>query len=451
MLALAELRGQAATDDEPAARGIYQDILAQALEDAAVNPERTLLVQLPSAPKSRKEVERLLHPVDPVIANNEAQVDRTSFLRYVRVDLEKREVILVLDGTVTKCTEPPDDPILVDAALRHIEEYFNTVQWGQTLDSRYAKTSMFEALLYVLASPFATEHTKIKQRRYAVLDSRGPQFLYIFGPAQNGKSTFLRFALKLLTGQHTLPFSGNQFTKTKVLGASYLGTGFPLVFDDVDPYKKDKAFETVLKSYWEVWWREEYIFPQIILTSNSSTLREWAKSRVKRIDFDVHFASNERNKERLASIFSQDNHIFKWFSFHYIKQLLDSYSPGDDELEVARAAMKELYHFSGRPQPDFFPDKPIDQMYDPGRRAWHDLLNGLRKAKMVPERDRLLITFTEDMGSREIVEYAGHLPQNVKHLRKGNTLVIESPTSFKTWLEGDIPRRRNWLTSLLKK
>ena len=128
----------------------------------------------------------------------------------------------------------PTDREQVRKALEHIEKYFATVDWGQSRDPRFAKESMFEALLYFLSAPFAHEHMQIRRQHYALIDQRGPQALYIVGPSQNGKSTFVRFALQLLSGKHVNPLDGGQFTKTRVRSASALGTVFPLVFDDVD-------------------------------------------------------------------------------------------------------------------------------------------------------------------------------------------------------------------------
>ena len=48
-----------------------------------------------------------------------------------------------------------------------------------------------------------------------------------------------------------------------------------------------------IKSYWEGWWQPGYVFPQIVISSNTENLPEWAKSRLKHIDFDVHFSPRE--------------------------------------------------------------------------------------------------------------------------------------------------------------
>ena len=159
--------------------------------------------------------------------------------------------------------------------------------------------SMYEALLYFLYVPFANEYMEVRRRRFAGVDSRGPRFLYIYGPSHNGKTTFLRFALKLICGQRVEPLMPSSFSKTTALTAMAFGSVFPLVFDDLTPSRRSGPFEEIVKSFWEAWWQPGHPSPQLIVSSNTESLKDWAKSRVKRVDFDVYFAPNETNKERL--------------------------------------------------------------------------------------------------------------------------------------------------------
>lgn len=448
------LKGRVAEEDELEERRIWQELTVgslQSIDGESVEPIFSL--QLPSASKARERLERRLAPLNPVLAGREAAVNGRAYLRYVQethgvppmqVNLAERKVLVGIDGHVLSRSEPPPDSAAVDGALQHIEEYINTVDWGRCLSAQFVKTSIFEALLYFLAAPFAHEHMKLRRRTYALVDSRGPQVLYIFGHAQNGKSTFVKFALRLLTGRHIRPIPGAQFSKTRIQNAAALGSAFPLAFDDVDLAKKSRAFEEVLKSYWEVWWREEYVAPQLVLTGNAENLKEWAKSRLKRIDFDIQFAPDEEQKAKLNRILENDNPIFKWFAFLYMDHLDRGAVPGEDELSVARAVMRDLYRHAARPLPAFFPEEPVEQLYDPGRRAWQDLLHRLRKASVARSGDQLHVHFTDDMQHPEVRAYAGHLPQTVKHKSKGKTLIIESPREFEEWLGGK-GIRQSWI------
>lgn len=447
------LKAVPAEEVDAEARKLLHEIGRLATLGPGEGTERVFSVKLPESPAARRQAERILAPLNPVEAGGEVRLSGPLFLRYVqeshglpllRVDASRREVVLGLDGEVRTLTTPPAAPEILAGALAHVEEYLNTVDLGQTPDPKFAKVSMFEALLYLFAAPFADLYMRAKRRRYGVIDSRGPRFLYIYGPSQNGKSTFLRFALKLIAGRTVEPVAGGEFTKRKVLGAAAVGTAFPLVFDDVVLATRYALFEEVLKSYWETWWSEDGPSPQIVLSSNAYSLKDWAKSRVKRLDFDVQFAPGGPGKEVLARLFRADIPLFGWFAALYLENLADGRPPSDDELATAREVFIELYRRAGRPLPEFFPAKPIEELYDPGRKAWSDLLNRLRKARIDWESDRASVHFADDMQHYEMREYVQSLPAFVKHKRRGKALVIETPREFRAWLDGGAPARGWW-------
>ncbi len=177
---------------------------------------------------------------------------------------------------------------------------------------------------------------------------------------------------------------------------------------------------------------------------NVYSLKEWAKSRVKKVDFDVHFVSSIAGKERLARAFRFENRLFRWFSGLFLLELRDPASLAEDKLLPARLAMKKLYAHAGRALPAYFPQESIERLYDPGRQAWGDLLHRFGKARLEWTRDRALAHFSEDMQHHEIKEFENLLPQMIKYRRRGKTLVIENPGELHKWLEGDGARAQPW-------
>jgi len=450
------LKGMATEEQDVEIRSLFHELSASLVENSDSREERVTLLQLPESKLARNRIERQLAPLKPIsVGQNQVHVNNSAFVRYVyethRVPLlflsQERQLVLGLDTPMVALTEEPSDPVAVNQALQLLEDYLDTVDSGESADPVSTKTNMFEALLYLFFTPFVHEYMKAKRSRYGLIDTRGPRFLYIYGPSQNGKTTFLRFALKIMTGRMIDPLSRQDFTKTRITSAALTETAFPLVFDDVDP-SRTQGIEDVFKSYWERWWRDKYVSPQIVIASNTPRLKEWAKSRVKRIDFDVHFVHDEVAKEKLAKLFIQDNLVFKWFSYLYLTHI-DTDLPSDDELKLARAVMKELYEFAGRSLPSYFPSEPVEKLYDPGRRDWRDLLYGIRKVTVEEQGNRKLIAFSKDMQHWEVNDYQGYLPQTIKYQRRGSTIVIENPKEFDKWL-GKRPRSSSFLTRLLR-
>jgi hypothetical protein len=350
----------------------------------------------------------------------------------MRVAVDRQELRLGLKGSVLCLSEPLPDKSTVDKGLQHLEDYVNTVDLAKSPDPGFAKTSMFEALLYVFFSPFASEYMRRRRLAYGQADPKGPRFLYLYGPSQNGKTTFFRFALKLLTGQDMEALRREEFTRRKIRGAATIGTVFPLAFDDIELSGKPWVAD-VIKSYWENWWTGKLDIPQLMMTSNEPRLQDWARSRVKRIDFDVHFASTGEEKRKLKELLEYDNLIFRWFSCLYLKHLALDEEFDDDELYIARAVMRELYGHAGRKLPEFFLSGPVEKQYDLGKTRWADLLYGRREVKMVREKERLLVRFPEQMQFWEIRRFEGYLPPEVKARQEGHTIIIETPRDFDNW------------------
>jgi len=453
------LKGSVSSDEQDfEMRGVFHELSSSLIEAGAIEQEKVTILRLPESDLVKKRVERQLMPLKPVaVGQHQLQVNKSAYIRYVYenhrvplllVSIERKELLLGVDGSLVSLSEAPSDPVIVNQSLEMIESYLNSVDMAESANPLTAKMSMFEALLYIFFTPFAHEYMKAKRARYGLIDTRGPRFLYIYGPTQNGKTTFLRFSLRLITGRIMEALSRQDFTKTRIANTLLTETAFPLTFDDVDP-SRTSGIEDMFKSYWERRWRDQFVSPQIVISSNTPRLKEWAKSRVKRIDFDVHFVPTEIGKEKLAKLFAQDNQIFKWFSYLYMDRLNTDGLPSDDELQLARLVMQDLYKYAGRALPVFFPNEPIEKLHDPGRKDWQDLLYGLRKATVENEGKRKLITFSKDMQHWELNDYQSYLPQTVKHQRRGNTIIVENPKEFDKWLGR--PQHSGFLSRLFNK
>jgi len=366
----------------------------------------------------------------------------------MEVDMETRRVIRVVGGRPRVLNRPlPHDTSLLDSALAHIETYVESVGAceAQALDPQYAMTSIYEALLFFLAAPFAHERMKVMRSAFGPSKSKGPKSLYIYGATNNGKSSLAKFALKLLAGQHVKPLTNDDYKKDRLLAAANMGGVFPAVFDDVLSLSKDAWVGGVFKGYWEASWRETCSQPALIFTCNRPSVPDWAKSRVHRLDFDVVFADNAANSVRLADLLEEENPVFGWFAERYLDALaelkpgvesrsVESLAKLDDELALARETMTCLYQHAARPLPGYFPTRPVHETYSPEPKRLADMI---QLGKIVEKKagNRLILTFAEDLEDQDVKELASYVPQEAKPRRRGRTLIIEGVPEYESWVK----------------
>jgi len=153
--------------------------------------------------------------------------------------------------------------------------------------------------------------------------------------------------------------------------------------------------------------------------------------------FPAYFQPAPEKKEELHRLLLEENHLFEWFSYLYLRELQGDLPIASDDLVLARTVTQSLYKYAGRPIPSFFAPQPFETLFGSGRLEWHDLLYGIKKAQIVEEGSRLRIDFTKDMQTGEVSYYESLLPMNLNKDRKGSTLLIYSPEAFRTWLGGE--------------
>lgn len=399
-------------------------------------------LELPIASTARQKMEKLVADVRVGTTGDSVLIDKAKFLGTwkktmvppMAVETSRGQVVMILDGRRVPRTTLTLDPEGIRQDLAHIEEYIGTVDLGQTHGKlrEMTKVNMYEALLYVLASPFFNELHKMRMRHLGRYNKRGPRFLYITGGTHNGKSTFMRFALEILSGAPMSPLGADEFTLAKVRDWTARGGCFPLLFDDLKPRKLSEA-QQVLSLYWERWWRDDLVVPQVVLSSNFPPLRGGMESRIKRVDFDVRFSGTDAENKKLGEIFRKTNTIFPYFANVYLKMIASEDVSTTDELYLARRVVQELYRLAGRPLPSFFPRKPVEDLFDVGKMRWQ-ALRSRGKVTIRVEGDAIRSDFSPDMRKEDVDAYESYLSR-FKYHRDGNTLTIENPADFLQWLE----------------
>ena len=425
---------------------------------AGNDQEPVYKLTLPSEPSKRKPIEQILKPIKYEKESNQIVFLKKDFLSnenllvpIMRVDFENHRIVFNIKSEKFSVGSSASSSGEVNEYLDNIEDYIKSTDMGKTRNktiNKMTKMSMYEGILYFLSSPFLNQYMKIKRAKVGRVDERGPRFLFISGGSSNGKTTFIKYALKLLAGKDLNPIDKSNFRKSNILNAAGLGTNFPLVFDDVAPQRLNSSdMETTIKSYWETWWNGRSVFPTIIVSSNAKSTKEWHQTRVKTLNFDVHFEPSMEAREMLNKIFTRQNDIFSVFASYYFDGFSDNIS--DDELELGRRTMLKLYKYAGRTVPEYFPTVPIESIYDPDRFKWRELID-LEKVRIVEKNDSLEITFPGEFSHSDVEHYADSI-KHAKHRIVGNTIVIESPEDFRKWLNLEEKKKTGLLGKLFRR
>jgi hypothetical protein len=459
---------------ESEASRVFTDLTRQALKSIEENDAKDqeeipggdhekgeIRVIIPSDIRTREGVEKKLQPLNPSVVDSQLRLRADVFSDYVRktcgvplmgVEKKFRKVYLHMGSHQDILSLPPEKRAEVGPGLEYIEKYIESYRLGECLDYNKIQMNVFEALLYVLSAPFAHEFKTLKKQ--VDMYSRGPGYLYLYGPSFNGKTNFLRFCLKLITGQNTEPISQEYFNKSGIMGARTFCTVFPLMFDDVN-IGSNPTMEKVLKNYWEVWWTQDHPCPQIIMTTNKPNPPEWAKTRIKRINFDVKFdQKNILACETLNQILNTRCDFFKFFAWKYLDKMnepIDSIKQHllVDELSLARIVFKELYDLSGRPVPDYFPAIPADSVYDTDKMEWLELFEaGVLSQEQ--QANKVMVQADKNLATYEVEKFLACLPQGVKAKRSGHAIIIEGKDKYLEWLDQTKKKRGFWQNIMSK-
>jgi hypothetical protein len=428
-------------------RKIVADLFGRALEEVAKGPTSSVTLELPANTEASKFLRKSL--LDPVHAQKlddrtysieapnliEQLQKSVAGMPLMKVDAARRRIFLWADGRAHERSVPPQDPLEVSRALDHIERYVGTAKFGATGDPAMAMTALWEALLAVLSTPFAHEEMKLIRRKYRTeVVSRGPALICIHGPSHNGKTTFLKFALKLMCGFPVEPLPGPEFRQARIRAYTAVGNLFPLIFDDILATSAS-IMEPIVKSYWEQGgWDPEVPHPQLVLTTNREAFKAWAKTRLKRIAFDIEYTRSGEGTKTLSRLFEESNEFFAWFADRYLASLgNDEGDALEDSIARARSVVAGLYAFAGRTVPVEFPRRPLEELFDHDKKRWQELLR-LKKASIKGDREGLFIEFDPAFQIYEITEYHQMLPQGIKSRRHANLIKIENPAQFDAWI-----------------
>jgi hypothetical protein len=95
--------------------------------------------------------------------------------------------------------------------------------------------------------------------------------------------------------------------------------------------------------------------------------------------------------------------------------------------------MQQLYRHAGRSLPEWFPQKPVEDLYDPNRGKLQELLD-YHKLKIREDNGVACLDFADDMDKREIRSAINFIPTRFDKKEIGNTALIDPEEEFWEWL-----------------
>jgi hypothetical protein len=441
--------GAKTTGDTRKVQAIVQEFQEAALRDS-LDPDSIVTTITTTAPNA------VLDEVVKILGVNGVQRNGRQLSATTRPFLQHRvstfpimsiidhKLILQVNSESTSRTAEEYDLEAITNGIHGIHQYIETIDKASSKNPLVAKKSMFEIILYFLTSPMHHHFMRRGKEEFGWHYDRGPTPLAIYGNTKNGKTFLLKYCSKLLTGSRHMvqPLKDDDFTTSKIRDLLTWSSLFPIVVDDISDNKWGKQYmDQIGRNYWDNWWSNTRNHSQMIVTSNRRIPQGQLKGRMKEIVMDARFEDKTENIKAVSDILNQDNEIFKHFSKRYfeILETEPNFYNHKDCMHIGRRVMIDLYEMIGLEKPTYFPERPIEEIVDGNALIWLSLFNeGEAICKRTPQGE-LKITFTNDEDNNEVRRYMDLIPEGLDPKRSGQSIRIQVPREFGSWLKNSLP------------
>ena len=263
---------------------IFQSIEKQKLvflEQA--QPEDEVEYEIVADVKKMQELVKPIMPKMPVQANRivvAAEPMRVFGKRYTEVRRVAAEAVKQLPklhidydaGTMTFNDENIDlNPNLSEVAknIKSIQKFFSGMDYFYG-DVEQAKKDYFKYMTWYLATPFMA-YLRYFASRNNYDTKLFPMYGVIYGDSNGGKTTFIKFLVKLMCGETVKMNTTEDFTATRIDGLKRVCEGLPLNIDDLAKTQFQNHSERVIKN--DEWGISDRLvnYPAVSITSNKIT------------------------------------------------------------------------------------------------------------------------------------------------------------------------------------
>lgn len=263
---------------------VFQSIEKQKLvflEQA--QPEDEVEDEIVADVKKMQELVKPIMPKMPVQANRivvAAEPMRVFGKRYTEVRRVAAEAVKQLPklhidydaGTMTFNDENIDlNPNLSEVAknIKSIQKFFSGMDYFYG-DVEQAKKDYFKYMTWYLATPFMA-YLRYFASRNNYDTKLFPMYGVIYGDSNGGKTTFIKFLVKLMCGETVKMNTTEDFTATRIDGLKRVCEGLPLNIDDLAKTQFQNHSERVIKN--DEWGISDRLvnYPAVSITSNKIT------------------------------------------------------------------------------------------------------------------------------------------------------------------------------------
>lgn len=355
---------------------VFQSIEKQKLvflEQA--QPEDEVEYEIAADVKKMQELVKPIMPKMPVQANRivvAAEPMRVFGKRYTEVRRVAAEAVKQLPklhidydaGTMTFNDENIDlNPNLSEVAknIKSIQKFFSGMDYFYG-DVEQAKKDYFKYMTWYLATPFMA-YLRYFASRNNYDTKLFPMYGVIYGDSNGGKTTFIKFLVKLMCGETVKMNTTEDFTATRIDGLKRVCEGLPLNIDDLAKTQFQNHSERVIKN--DEWGISDRLvnYPAVSITSNkiTSLTKDLSKRAIIcRIGAKIDNERGAKNSKRVNESMSE---LTTAFYGEYVRRMLvciDEMTTEMRENANGKEYFPDIFHASSSVIADIFEACGID-------------------------------------------------------------------------------------------
>lgn len=455
---------------------VFQSIEKQKLiflEQA--QPEDEVEYEIVADVKKMQELVKPIMPKMPVQANRiivAAEPMRVFTKRYTEVRRVAAEAVKQLPklhidydaGTMTFNDKNIDlNPNLSEVAknIKSIQKFFSGMDYFYG-DVEQAKKDYFKYMTWYLATPFMA-YLRYFASRNNYDTKLFPMYGVVYGDSNGGKTTFIKFLVKLMCGETVKMNTTEDFTATRIDGLKRVCEGLPLNIDDLAKTQFQNHSERVIKN--DEWGISDRLvnYPAVSITSNkiTSLTKDLSKRAIIcRIGAKIDNERGAKNSKRVNESMSE---LTTAFYGEYVRRMLvciDEMTTEMRENANGKEYFPDIFHASSGVVADIFEACGIDlpdyvrilyyndYMGDEsiGRAAIEKIELAWQadpsKFRVDKKQNRLIYTYPQDGPWYELKYIADELPNSLEaEISGGNQLIMNYEQAqelfgikFRRWL-----------------